>query len=701
MKLLIVESPNKCATIQKYLGKEYEVISCVGHFRDLKKGFGKGNGPTDKYGFNPETLEVKWDIKKDKKLISELKTKIEEAEHIYIATDPDREGEAIGWHLKEYFQIPEDKYNRIIFKAVRKDNIINAIENPGKLNKALYQAYLIRRLLDRMIGWDLSSFIQDKLHLKKYVDTAGRVQSVALWFVAEKEKKIKAFKPQEFYTIDAKLSFNNNDYEVKYPTSSADKVMMQEKEAKEFVSIMPDKMVVTNLSVKETKGKELLAFNTASLYRACYNSFGMTPKRVLSNAQELFQKGYISYHRTDSVRIEKPLEEKIASFVKGKYGDKYITPYVGNKLKADQDAHEAIVVLNLDLDPETFSTKESKSDLIKVYRTIYNRTLGCVVKPPIFEKTTVELEAATLKFNVKGSRIIFDGYIAITGQNPNDVILPEIKIGDEFIINSVKSTKNETKPPARYNASSLIKKLEDEKVGRPSTYSSMIEAVIADKKHYANVEEKRIFATDKGLEVSNVIAKNFADIISPSYTSKLEESLDQIANSETDYKTWWIQFKDNFFSTLEKANKSTQKKQLEKTGEKCPDCYADLVIKPSKNAHKYIICETKVHNNDACNFYEVKWEKSEQKCPNCNIAFEIKKNKRGQEFLACSNYPICQKTARTDGFIPTETGIFCGEDGCVGRIMNQKNKKTGELFESCEFWVRHLKSKRNSKKKRK
>ncbi len=349
MKLLIVESPNKCSTIQKYLGKEYEVISCVGHFRDLNKGIRKANDSMAKYGFDPETLDVNWDIKKGKKLINELKTKINEADHIYIATDPDREGEAIGWHLKEYFEIPEDKYNRIIFNAVRKENIEEAIANPSKLNVALYNAYLIRRLLDRMIGWDLSSFIQDKLHLKKYVDTTGRVQSVALWLVAQREKSIQAFKPKEFYTIEALLKFNNQEYEVKYPSNKPETLMMQETEAKEFVKIMPKEMIVSDKKVKETKGKALVAFNTASLYRACYNNLGMSPKRVLGNAQELFQKGYISYHRTDSVRIEKALEDKIANFVETKFGNKYLASYFGNGKKADQDAHEAITALNLEL----------------------------------------------------------------------------------------------------------------------------------------------------------------------------------------------------------------------------------------------------------------------------------------------------------------------------------------------------------------
>ena len=699
MKLLIVESPNKCATIQKYLGSEYEVISCVGHFRDLSKGGKKNSKETSKYGFNPETLDVDWEIKKDKKLIKTLKDKINEASHVYIATDPDREGEAIGWHLKEYFEIPEDKYNRIIFNAVRKENILQAIDNPTKLDQSLYEAYLIRRLLDRMIGWDLSSFIQDKLRLKKYVDTAGRVQSVALWFVAEREKEIRAFVPKEFYTINASLSFQDNLYEVKYPSSNPEKLMMQGEQAKDFAKIMPKSMVVKDLKVRETKGKPLLAFNTASLFRACYNSLGMTPKRVMSNAQELFQKGYISYHRTDSVRIEKPLEEKITQFVLNKYGEKYTTPYVGNSKKADQDAHEAITALNFELSPVEFNKKEDKSDLQKVYAMIYNRTLSCVVKPPTFEKTTVQLEAATLAFQIKGSRIIFDGYTIITGQNVNDVILPEIKIGDKFDIKEIAAMRNETKPPARFNSSSLIKKLEDEKVGRPSTYSSMVEAVTADKKNYTNVEDKKIIATDKGMEVSTLLSENFKDVISPNYTVKLEDSLDKIAASSVKYTDWWKEFKNNFFSTLQTANENTGKKELQRIGEDCPKCGAPLVIKPHKRINRYIICENNVQDKNSCDFFRTEWKESDKMCPNCNIPFSIKKDKWGREFLACQNYPECRETARIDGFVPTTTGEMCTEKDCGGEIMNQKNKKTGELFESCNNWMKHKRKRRKSRKK--
>ncbi len=322
------------------------------------------------------------------------------------------------------------------------------------------------------------------------------------------------------------------------------------------------------------------------------------------------------------------------------------------------------------------------------------------MKPPIFEKTTIELEAATLKFTLKGSRVVFDGFIKATGQNPKDIILPEINVGDKFDISKIDATKNETKPPARYNASSLIKKLEDEKVGRPSTYSSMVEAVVSDNKGYSQLDEKKIKATKKGLEISEALSANFQDIISPSYTSKLEESLDNIARSKVDYKSWWKEFKDNFYKTLESANLNTDKKELEKTGEDCPECSSPLVVKPSRTADRYIICQNKVNDPNSCDFFKTEWPVSDRLCLKCDTPFFIKKNKKREEFLGCQNYPKCKVTARMDGFVPTKTGVFCTEEGCKGEIMNQKNKKTNELFESCNMWFKHKKKGKFVRKKK-
>ncbi len=641
--LLIVESPNKIKTIEKYLSADFKVISCYGHFRDLKKSFFIKKDDKEYYGFNRDTLEPVWVIDKDKKykkIIDELKKAINSADKIYIATDPDREGEAIAWHIKDYFKIDEKDYFRVIIKALQKDQIINSLKNVKKIDEALFNSYFTRRIVDRLIGFDFTNFLRNKLLSKQ--NTGGRVQSVALLFVAKKEKEIKNFIPQKYYVLKIVLNINNQDFVLQFPKDN--KKLYSESEIKEIKNNLNDEFEVVDIIKKKVAAKKMFALTTSTLFQVGFQKLKMYPRRISILAQELFEKGFISYHRTDSTRLEDVTKNKFINHIKALLEEKYWSTYEQKKSKKGniQDAHEAIYPLDLKVTPEQIQKLEVSSGAKRVYELIYNISLACFIKPPISESTKIVIKNNDFETSFSASKQIFDGYNKILKNKVEDVLLPEYKKGDKIAIKDIEMLEKLTTPPKRYNPASLVKKLEDEGVGRPSTYSTMIESILSQKKAYAILNESKSIETlDLGIEVSDVLENNFQKIVAPNYTSSLEETLDKIALDEVDYKTWFKEYYQEFKKLVDDAWLKTKQKKLPESDEKCPNCDVKLLIRKNRWGKDFLSCPNFPKCNFAKNTKENVIKESDVECENCKINLVIRKGKRG-DFLGCRNFPKCR-----------------------------------------------------------
>lgn len=636
-KLVIVESPSKSKTIEKYLGSDYKVVSSLGHIRDLST--------TGKYGFG---IDIENDfkpnyeiIKGKKKLVNELKKDVKNSDFVYLATDPDREGEAISWHLYDTLKLDKDKYKRIVFNEITKDVILSSFGKARKIDDNLVKSQETRRMLDRIIGFRLSKLMQSKTGGK----SAGRVQSVALKLIVDREREIEAFIPEDYYEIDANFS----EFSAKLDTYNHKKIEIKtEFEAKEIISKLSKAFKIESVDKQEKNKKAKPPYITSTLQQDASTKLNFTSKKTMMLAQKLYEGislknetvGLITYMRTDSIRLSEEFIKSTYGYIKDNYGEEYLG-YVKktNKTENVQDAHEAIRPTSITRTPE--SVKEYlTNDEYKLYKMIYHRALASLMKDAKMQTTSIILDNNNYQFKASGSILVFDGYLKVYQdyEENNDVILPDFSTYKTSIIaaNDIIYTMHTTKPPARYTESKLIKEMETLGIGRPSTYATTVG--ILSERGYVKVVDKKFIPTEIGIETTDKLQEYFKDIINVDYTKTMEDDLDKIADGELENTKLLSRFYTEFEPKVKEAFANMKKKPPEETGELCPNCSSPLVIKKSKYG-EFIACS----NYPTCKY--IKNEKNTPKeimnCPKCDGKIIEKKTRKGKIFYGCSNYPKC------------------------------------------------------------
>jgi len=660
-KLVIVESPSKSKTIEKYLGRDYKVVSSLGHIRDLSTTGKYGFGIDLENGFKPN-YEI---IKGKKKLVTALKKDVKESDFVYLATDPDREGEAISWHLFDTLGLSRDKYKRIVFNEITKDVILSSFDKARDIDDNLVRSQETRRMLDRIIGFRLSKLMQSKTGGK----SAGRVQSVALKLIVDKEREIEAFIPEDYYEIDAVF----NEFESKLDSYDDKKIEIKtEEEAKKIINQLSENFIVKSID-KQLKNKKAKApYITSTLQQESSSKLNFTSKKTMMIAQKLYEGitlkdetvGLITYMRTDSIRLSDEFIKRTYAYIKENYGENYIG-YVKKSKKTEniQDAHEAIRPTSINRTPESVKPYLS-NDEYKLYRMIYYRALASLMKDAETEATTIILDNNNYQFKTTGSMLKFDGYLKVYSdyEENNDTLLPNLVENEELKSNEINYTKHTTKPPARYTESKLIKEMETLGIGRPSTYATTIG--ILSERGYVKILEKKFHPTEVGIETTDKLQEYFKDIINVDYTKEMEDDLDKIA----DGNLMWVNLLDRFYNEFEpkvkEAFSNMEKKPAEVTGEICPNCGNPLVIKRSRYG-EFAACS----NYPECKY--IKTDKEEPKevmnCPKCSGKIVEKKTRKGKIFYGCNNYPKCD-LAMWD----KPTGELCPD--CNSPLVESKDK---------------------------
>ena len=657
--LVIVESPSKSKTIEKYLGKDYKVVASIGHIRDLATTGKFGLGVDIDNGFKPNYINAKGKTK----VINELKKDVKASDVVYLASDPDREGEAIAWHLKDVLKLKN--YKRVLFNEITHDKVIDAINNPTVIDDNLVKSQETRRILDRIIGFRLSKLLNAKTGAK----SAGRVQSVALKLIVDREREIQAFIPEEYWTITA--HFKDFD-SVLFKYKKDDIELKSEKEANDVLSKISENYVVESYDQKKKNKKSPLPFTTSTLQQVASNKLGFSAKRTMSTAQKLYEGidigtetvGLITYMRTDSVRLSDDFVKPTMKYIEEKYGKNYVG-YVKSGKKKDgvQDAHEGIRPTSILRNPEKIKEYLS-NDEYKLYKLIYARTLATLMADSIVNHTTVIFDNNDYKFKTTGQVLIFDGYLKVYKdyESSEEKELPQLGENETCTTKDVEAEQHYTKPPARYTEASLIKALEEEGIGRPSTYATIIDTIKSKDRNYVVVEDKKFVPTEMGFETTDKLQEFFSDLINTEYTSNMETQLDEIADGDIEKNTVLTDFWDLFEPRIEKAFSDMEKKAPEETGEVCPECGSPLVVRNGKFG-EFVACS---------NYPDCKYIKKEEveiveicDCPNCKGKIVEKKSRKGKLFYGCNNYPKC-KTAYWDKPI----GESCPE---CGKMLVDKN----------------------------
>jgi len=687
VKLVIVESPTKAKTLGSLLKGDYTVKASMGHIRDLPK---KGLGVDVENNFKPE-YEVP---SKNKKVLSELKKSSKDADSIVLATDPDREGEAIAWHLQELLtpKKADDKkeFERVVFHELTKDAVLDAFDHPTKLDMSLVDAQQARRILDRLVGYKLSPLLWKKV---RYGLSAGRVQSVAVRLVVEKERERDAFVPVEYWEINGLFKTPRSDeitaalskqHGKKLEINNGDQAKKIEDE------LNNDTFTVADVIKKERKRKSYPPYKTSSLQRAASNAYGMSARKTMSAAQKLFEKGLITYHRTDSITLSVNFTDGLREFIKSEIGNKYLTSKprtFKTTSKSAQEAHEAIRPTDLSRNPSSVKNK----DEYQIYSLIYKRALECQMKPAIYDQTTIVIESDKEKyeFRASGSIVKFEGWLKAASylgykKDDNDMNqLPKVNTQDKMDLEKLDMEQKFTNPPSRYTDASLIKKLEDLGIGRPSTYAPTISTIIRRK--YVRRENKAFVPEDVAYVVTDLLVEHFPEIVGYEFTADMEQDLDDVAEDKKEWVGVIKEFYEPFEKILEVKDKELNKRDVTTLGEsdeKCPDCGATLVYKLGKYG-KFLSCS----NYPECEYAKpikedlVLDEHGEEitdfgKCPNCEDGKFILKTGKFGKFLACNNYPKCKTTKP----YLDKIGVKC--PGCnEGDVVVKKAK--GRTFYGC------------------
>ena len=671
MNLVIVESPSKTKTIAKYLGPKYKVVSSKGHIRDLATTGKYGLGIDVEDDFKPNYTVIKG----KSSVIKELKKDASNSDTIYLATDPDREGEAISWHIYDALKLNDNNYKRVVFNEITHDAVVNAFKTPRMIDMNLVKSQETRRMLDRIIGFRLSKLMQSKTGGK----SAGRVQSVALKLIVDREREINAFVPEEYWTITAKFPDFEADLE-KYNNKKIE--IKSQVEADEILNKLSKSFNIEGIEKKEKSKKGVLPFTTSSLQQACANKLNFGASKTMRIAQKLYESvdigtetvGLITYMRTDSTRLSDTFVSDVKSYITKNYGKEYVGSVKKTIEKQNvQDAHEAIRPTSILRTPE--SVKEYlSSDEYKVYSIIYYRALASLMCDAKVLATTITLENNGYLFKATGSVLVFDGFLKVYQKymDNEDVVLPDLSDykTNVIIAEDILKEQHFTKPAARYTEASLIKELESLGIGRPSTYAKILETI--KDRAYVQVKEKKFYPTEIGFETTDKLQEFFSNIINVKYTANMENELDLIAEDKEDYLKVLKTFYNDFEPLVKTAFEQMEKKAPEETGESCPLCGNPLVLRKSKYG-MFTACS----NYPTCKYIkqEEKEVKTICKCPNCGHDIIEKKSKRGKIFYGCNNYPKC-KTAYWDKPIDEK----CPE---CGAMLTEKNNKI--KCSSCDY----------------
>jgi DNA topoisomerase-1 len=657
--LVIVESPTKAKTIGKYLGKEYEIRASMGHVMDLPKST---LGVDVEHDFTPQ-YEMVLD---KKKTITELKALGKEAENIILATDPDREGEAIASHVKDMLsesrksKTKDQKFKRIVFHEITKEAVEEALKNPREVDSNLVNAQTARRVLDRLVGYKISPILWQKVRRGL---SAGRVQSVALRLIVEREKEIKKFKKEKYWTVSAildkeekkvgfelieidgkKVEFQNTvnlyDGDYKFTKTTIESL----DRAKDIITDLNIKsFTVSDFSKKETKRSPQPPFTTSTLQQDASRRFGFSGKRTMSLAQKLYEEGFITYHRTDSVIVSMAAINATRSYIEQSFGKKYLPEkpkFYTTKQRLAQEAHEAIRPTKVGVQSAEIETGLGK-DFAKLYELIWKRAAASQMSDAIIESSTVMIESSDKKYRLRanGSILLFEGFLKVNPFGLSDTILPEFKVGEQIKFENISEVEHETQPPPRYNDASLIAALEEKGIGRPSTYATIISTI--EIRRYMEREEGRFVPTSVGVAVNDFLVANFSTIDDIPFTAEMEDGLDAIASGDKEWVPFMKAFYEPFEKTLEGAKDTKRVKiEVEETSEKCPECEGNLVIRMGRFG-KFLSCGT----FPKCKFTKPFVEETKFTCPKCGGKIILKRTRKGRKFYGCSSYPKCEFAA--------------------------------------------------------
>lgn len=651
--LVIVESPSKSKTIEKYLGKDYRVTSSKGHICDLATKGKEGLGVDIDDDFKPTYV-----VSPDKKnVVSDLKKLVRNSDRVYLATDPDREGEAISWHLARELGLDMDEDNRIVFNEITKNAVLKALEEPRTIDMALVRSQETRRILDRIIGFKLSKLLQKKIGSK----SAGRVQSIALRMICDREKEIQAFVPKEYWTITAHLGKKLDAELKKYQGKKIS--IDNEAEADRILSEFSEDFTLADISEKKKKKAAFLPFITSTMQQEASIKLGFGSKKTMMVAQSLYEgvelpggaQGLITYMRTDSTRLSKEFVASAYDLIEKEYGKDYKGFYRVKNDENSQDAHEAIRPTNLNNDPEKIKAYLS-NDQYKLYRFIYCRALASLMAEAVFSAVTYQFDNNGYEFVVSGSKQEFDGFLKVYGDydKSKDVILPKLQKDEVIRCNNVEKEQHFTEAPSRYTEAKLIKDLEEEGVGRPSTYATIIDTIV--KRNYVEYKKasdsgktKYFFPTEQGILTDEKLREFFQSVINVKYTAQMESQLDEIAENKIDAIASLHEFYDRFQPLVDSAYEQMEKKAPEKTGETCPLCGGDVVIRNGRYG-KFKSCI----NYPDCRWHESLVQKEEpedigRNCPKCGKPLLKRKSRYGNYFIGCSGYPKCSYLESIEG----------------------------------------------------
>ncbi len=696
MNLIIVESPAKARTIKNFLGKEYEVIASKGHIRDLPKSrFGIAIDEEKK-----EIIPTYSVAKENQPTVKEIKQKADKADTVYIATDEDREGEAIGWHIAYAIKRDPEELPRIVFHEITKTAINHALESARHIDMNMVNAQQARRLLDRIVGYKLSPLLSSKIQKGL---SGGRVQSSTLKLIVDREREIKAFIPQEYWSIDTKFKTNIDANLVKFEDKKIEKLSIQnEEQAKNITqTIEKDDFTISKIETKQRKTSTPPPFMTSTLQQTASSKLGFSPKKTMMIAQSLYEgvrtpngvSGVITYMRTDSLNIAKEAITAARETIKERFGDKYLPQkpkYYTKKAKGAQEAHEAIRPTMLEFTPEV-AAQYLKADEAKLYRLIYERFLASQMADALFEQQSITFKGAHAEFKATGRKLLFDGFYKVMGTEDKDKLLPPLKEGEKAEIESIKPTQHFTEPPARYSEASLIKKMEAEGIGRPSTYAPTIATLM--NRTYVTVEKKQLIPTEVAFTVIDILEKNFANIVDAQFTARMEEKLDEIAEGKIDWKELLLDFYKEFMQKIEDGKKNiVSLKTAKPIGRNCPECGSELLLRKGRFG-EFIACSgfpkckyTEQINEDGTTEPSKKEEElAGEKCEKCGSDMVIKQGRNGK-FLACSAYPKCKNTKSIQSEQKT-SDVPCPK--CGGTLVWKQSRRGAfwgcENYPECKF----------------
>lgn len=707
--LVIVESPSKSKTIGKYLGKDYTVVSSKGHIRDLAIKGKEGLGVDIEDNFRPV-----YEISKDKvATVKELQQLAEKSDAVYLATDPDREGEAISWHLAQELGLDENAIDRVTFHEITKNAVREAFQSPRSIDMDLVHSQETRRILDRIIGFKLSKLLKTKIRSK----SAGRVQSVALKLIVDREREINAFVPEEYWTIDGVFHKSEQQFNASLAKIDGEKAALHNKEeAEKVLERCQGDFTVSSIRSSKRNRTARPPFITSTLQQEASTKLSFSAKRTMSVAQRLYEgidvgngeEGLITYMRTDSTRLSNVFISAARDKIESKYGKQYLGHYVVHNDEGAQDAHEAIRPTNLAYTPESIKDHLT-SEQYRLYRLIYVRALASLMANAVYNQNTITLERNGCEFTATGSTLDFDGYLRVYGDfdSSKDVILPVLSEGEVLKDAVISSNQHFSEPPARYTEARLIKALEEDGIGRPSTYAMIIDTI--QMRGYVTldrVSEKsrtKVFRpTEQGILTTEKLEQYFSSIINVDYTAEMEKNLDEIAEGKEQEVATLRQFYDRFQPLLDKAYTDMEKIQPEKTGEKCPECGGDLVYRNGRFG-RFISCS----NFPKCKYTAKIEKKDEEKpeptgkmCPECGKELLKRKSRFGTYFLGCSGFPKCTYMENLNGErIYSRKEKLKMKEEEEGVSVNSSKKKTTKKTSSRKTTAKKTAAKKSTTKK--